>query len=73
VTYRSTRWTNRFGARKIFAKILNRTEAKVFDDLLKGRFDGYVKKVGRLYVSTPRRLLASLEPTAADTGRNSAA
>jgi hypothetical protein len=57
---------------KNFAKILNRTEAKVFDDLAKGRFDGYVKKVGHLYVSTPRRLLASLEPTPAEADRNSA-
>ena len=49
-----------------FASVLNRTERQVFDDLAKGRLDGYVKKFGKIWTSTPRRLLASLEPTPAD-------
>ena len=56
-----------------FARVLNRPPRKVYDDLSKGRLDGFAKKWGRVWTSTPRRLLASLEPTPADTDRNSAA
>ena len=54
-----------YGA-EAFARVLNRTERQVFDDLAKGRLNGYAKKFGKIWTSTPRRLLASLEPTPAD-------
>jgi hypothetical protein len=53
-----------------FARVLNRKPRRVYDDLEKGRLAGYVKKWGRVWTSTPRRLLKSLEPAPADTDRN---
>jgi hypothetical protein len=55
-----------YGA-EAFARVLNRTPRQVFADLENGRLDGHVKKFGKRWVSTPRRLLASLEPTPVDT------
>ena len=57
-----------YGA-QAFARVLNRTPRQVFADLENGRLDGHVKKFGRRSASTPRRLLASLEPTPVDTNR----
>jgi len=53
-----------------FARVLGRTRRQVYDDLEKKRLDGFAKKWGKVWVSTPRRLLQSLEP--AETDRNSA-
>ena len=55
-----------------FARVLNRPARKIYADLEAKRFDGFAKKWGRVWVSTPRRLLASLEPEPVDTDRNSA-
>jgi hypothetical protein len=50
-----------YGA-KAFGLILNRSERQVYGDLESGRLDGFVKKRGRQYSSTPRLLLASVRP-----------
>ena len=50
-----------YGA-EAFARVLNRTARQVYHDLENNRLDGYVKKWGNVWVSTPRRLLSSLEP-----------
>ena len=50
-----------YGA-EAFARVLNRKPRQVYEDLEKDRLNGFAKKWGRVWVSTPRRLLASLEP-----------
>ena len=58
-----------FGAKAI-ARIVNRTERQAYDDLEKGRLDG--TKFGKLWASTPRRLLRPFLGKAADKSASEA-